>query len=385
MNKARVIFHIDMNAFFASCEEIKRPYLKDKPFAVGVRYSSKGVLSTANYIARSYGVKSAMTVKDALKKCPNLYILDSDYKFYEECSNNFLSILYEYTDKIEQASIDEAFMDVTDCNIHPFELSKIIQKRILDEAKLPSSIGIAPTKFLAKMASDMKKPMGITVVRIREIKDKIFPLDISDMFGIGNKTSPKLREMGIKTIGDLYNRLDELRDYLGEKRYIYVKNCLEGKSSNVVDPNRYNSFSSISNSRTSPNPLTDENEVMDFLIKIADITYKRIEKYKVKPHTLTVQIKDPNLHVTSRSKTYDKYVIGEDFYGAIRELFSELWDGKAVRLIGVGASNFEETNDKIYDLFHLDDIEKEENLEKSIKEIENKYGKNAIKKGILSK
>ena len=385
MNKARVIFHIDMNAFFASCEEIKRPYLKDKPFAVGVRYSSKGVLSTSNYIARKYGVYSAMTVKDALKKCPNLYILDSDYSFYQECSNNFMNILYEYTDKIEQASIDEAFMDVTDVGIHPFELSKILQKRILDEAKLPSSIGIAPTKFLAKMASDMKKPMGITVVRIREIKDKIFPLDIADMFGIGKKTSPILKEMGINTIGDLYNRLDELHEFLGDKRYIYVKNCLEGKSSNVVDPNRYNSFSSVSNSRTSPHPLTDENEVMEFLIKITDITYKRIERYNVKPHTLTVQIKDPNLKVVSKSKTYNNYVLGEDFYEGIKELFNELWNGLPVRLIGVGASNFEEEKKDIHDLFHLDEIEKEENIEKSIKDNEEKYGKNAIKKGILTK
>lgn len=385
MNKDRVIFHIDMNAFFASCEEIKRPYLKDKPFAVGVRYSSKGVLSTANYIARSYGVNSAMTVKDALKKCPNLYILDSDYHFYEECSNNFMSILYEYTDKIEQASIDEAFMDVTDVKIHPFELSKIIQKRILDEAKLPSSIGIAPTKFLAKMASDMKKPLGITVVRPTEIKEKIFPLDISDMFGIGKKTSPLLKDMGINTIGDLYNRLDELHDFLGDKRYIYVKNALECNSSDIVDPNRYNSFSSISNSRTSPHPLTEENEVMEFLIYVTDITYKRIERLKVKPHTLTVQIKDPTLRVTSKSKTYNTPVIGEAFYEGIKELFNELWDGKTVRLIGVGASNFEEDEEKKYDLFHLEDIEKEENLEKSLKEIEDKYGKNAIKKGILSK
>lgn len=383
MNKARVIFHIDMNAFFASCEEIKRPYLKDKPFAVGVRYSSKGVLSTSNYIARSYGVKSAMSVKDALKKCPNLCILDCDYKFYQECSENFMNILYEYTDKIEQASIDEAFMDVTDVGIHPFELSKIIQKRILDEAKLPCSIGIAPTKFLAKMGSDMKKPMGITVVRIREIKDKIFSLDIGDMFGIGNRTSPKLREMGINTIGDLYNRLDELHEYLGDKRYIYVKNCLEGKSSNVVDPNRYSTFSSISNSRTSPHPLVEETEVMEFLIKIADIVNKRIERYKVKPHTLTVQIKNPDLRVTSRSKTFNNYVIGEEFYKEVRELFTELWDNTPVRLIGVGASNFEEDNVKQYDLFHLDEIEKEENLEKSLKDIEEKYGKNAIKKGIL--
>ena len=382
MNKARVIFHIDMNAFFASCEEIKRPYLKDKPFAVGVRYSSKGVLSTCNYVARSYGVRSAMSVKDALNKCPNLAILDCDYNFYKECSYNFMSILYEYTDKIEQASIDEAFMDVTDVEIHPLELAKILQNRVLNEAKLPSSIGIGSTKFLAKMASDMKKPLGITVIRNREIKDKIFPLDISDMFGIGNRTSPKLREMGVKTIGDLYNRLDELHDYFGDKMYIYIKNALEGKSSNVVDPERYTSLSSISNSRTAQHPLIEDTEVFDFLKMVSDITYNRMLKYNIKPYTLTVQIKDTNLKVVSKSKTFNEVVVGEDFYNKTKELFEELWTQYPIRLIGVGVSNFYDENKKEYDLFHLDEIEKEENMIKAINEIEEKFGKNAIKKGI---
>ena len=194
MNNARVIFHIDMNAFFASCELIKRPYLKDKPFAIGVRYSSKGVLSTSNYVARKYGVYSAMSVSMALKKCPNLIILDCDYNYYVECSKSFFRIIYEYTDKVEPASIDEAFIDVTDINMHPLEFAKLLQKRIYDECKLPSSIGIGPTLFLAKMASDMKKPMGITVVRIRDIAKKIFPLDLSDMFGIGKKQRQSLKK-----------------------------------------------------------------------------------------------------------------------------------------------------------------------------------------------
>ena len=382
MNKAKVIFHIDMNAFFASCEEIKRPYLKDKPFAVGVRYSSKGVLSTANYVARSYGVKSAMTVKDALKKCPNLCILDSDYKFYQECSNNFMSILYEYTDKVEQASIDEAFLDVTDVNMHPLDLAKELQNRILNEAHLPSSIGIGATKFLAKMASDMKKPLGITVVRNREIKEKIFPLDISDMFGIGNRTSPKLRELGIATIGDLYNKLDDLRDFLGDNRYYYVKDCLEGKSSNIVDPDRWNTLSSISNSRTSPHPLENEEEVNEFLKYVSDITYKRLTRYNIKAYTLTVQIKYTDLKVFSKSKTYNEPVFDLSFYDKVKELFEELWNGSNIRLIGVGASNFYEENKIEYDLFHLDLIEKEESLNNALKEIDSKYGKNAIKKGI---
>ena len=383
MNNVKTIFHIDMNAFFCSCELIKRPYLENKPFAVGARFTKKGVLSTSNYVARKYGVFSAMSVNDALKKCPNLIMLDCDYPFYIECSKKFMKILYEYTDKIEQASIDEAFMDVTDCGIFPPDLAKIIQKRIYDECKLPSSIGIAPTKFLAKMASDMKKPMGITILRKREIEKKLFPLEIIDMFGIGKKTYPKLMEMGINTIGDLYHRLDELRDYFGDKMYMYLKNTLEGRSSDVVDPERYESFSSIGNSRTSIHPLTSEDEVYDFLHEICNITCKRLIKHNVIAYTFTVQIKYTDLKVYSKSKTYNTGTNDlDEFYTRIKELFDALWNGSPVRLLGASTSNLENVNAKVYDLFHLDLLEDEENLNKAINEIEEKYGKNAIKKGI---
>ena len=383
MNNVKIIFHIDMNAFFCSCELIKRPYLENKPFAVGARYSSKGVLSTSNYIARKYGVHSAMSVSDALKKCPNLIILDSDYQFYIECSNKFLNIIYEYTDLVEQASIDEAFIDVTNIDMHPLDFAKLLQKRILDECKLPSSIGIAPTKFLAKMASDMKKPLGITVVRKRDIEKKIFPLDVSDMFGIGKKTSPKLKEMGINTIGDLYNKLDELHDFFGDKMYMYIKNTLEGKSSNVVDPERYSTFSSISNSRTSYEPLTNEDEIYEFLEYVANLTSKRLNKYRVKAYTITVQIKYTDLKVYSKSKTLNEPISDKyEYYAVVKELFDELWNGKPIRLLGSGASNLEEINAKTFDLFHLDVIEQEENLNKALDEIDKMYGKNAIKKGI---
>lgn len=383
MNNVRTIFHIDMNAFFCSCELIKRPYLESKPFAVGTRYSSKGVLSTSNYVARKYGVHSAMSVSDALKKCPNLIILDCDYQFYVECSKKFFNIIYEYTDLVEPASIDEAFVDVSEINMHPLDFAKLLQKRIKDECNLPSSIGIAPTKFLAKMASDMKKPMGITVLRIRDIEKMLFPLDVSDMFGIGKKTAPRLKELGINTIGDLYKRLEELHDFFGDKMYLYVKRTLEGKSSNIVEPERYSNFSSISNSRTSYEPLVNEDVIYEFLENVCNLTSSRLNRYHVKAYTITVTIKYTDLKSFSKSKTYndainDKYV----FYARVKELFTELWDGRPIRLLGCGGSNLEEENMKVLDLFHLDEIEKEEKINKALENIEDTYGKNAIKKGI---
>lgn len=382
MNNVRVIFHIDMNAFFASCEEIRRPYLKDKPFAVGTRYSTKGVLSTANYVARKYGVNSAMSVLDAYKKCPNLIIVDCDFDYYIECSNNFLNILREYTSLVEQASIDEAFIDVTECNKHPLELAKEIQNRLLNELKLPCSIGIAPTKFLAKMGSDIKKPLGITIVRKREIPKVIFPLEIKDMFGIGKKTYPKLMEMGINTIGDLYKKLDDLHDYFGDKMYMYLKNALEGKSSNDVSPDLYESFSSIGNSRTSIHPLETMDEAYEFIGYVVNLVFNRMIKKRVVGFTFTIQIKYTDFKSYSKCKTYDNptndYLTLFDY---AKELFDTLWNGSPIRLIGFTASNLEFLNSKKLDLFHLDNIENEESLNNTLKNIEEKYGKNAIKKG----
>lgn len=383
MNNVHVIFHIDMNAFFASCEEIKRPFLADKPFAIGTRYSSKGVLSTANYVARKFGIHSAMSVKDALKKCPELIIVDGNYELYEKCSHNFMKILLEYTDKVEQASIDEAYLDVTDVNKHPLELAKELQSRILNECKLPCSIGIGPNLFLAKMASDMKKPLGITVLRKRDIKTKLYPLDIDDFFGIGKKTSPKLKEMGINTIGDLALEIDNLADFFGDKFYEDIKRKLFGKSNDIVDKDRYSSFSSIGNSRTANQPLVTEEDNYGFIEYVTRLVSKRLVEKRVVAYTITVQIKYTDFKVFSRSQTLNDPI--KDYLTLLdntKSLFDELWNHEPVRLIGVSASNLEKENEKKFDLFHLNNLENEENIRKTMEELEKKYGKNAIKKGI---
>ena len=388
-NNQKVIFHIDMNAFFASCELIKRPYLADKPFAIGPRFTKKGVLSTANYVARKYGVSSAMNVSDALKKCPNLIIVEGNYHFYEECSNRFMKILSEYTPLILQASIDEAFLDVTSLNRDPLELAKEIQNRILNEAQLPSSIGIGPTLFLAKMGSDYKKPMGITLINKEDIKEKLYPLPIKDFFGIGLKSIPWFKERGINTIGDLAFNLEKIKNELSLIRYQDIYEKLNATSSNTVDPERYSEQQSIGISRTATHNLETEDEARDFLREIVKIVSKRAKYAHKEALTITLQLRDPSFVTINRSKTVRKATNDHlDIYDICVELFEKNWildPFNPIRLIGVSLSNLVDENRKEYDLFHLDNINEEEAIKDVIDNLNNKYQKNVISKGIIKK
>ena len=205
-NNAKIIFHIDMNMFFCSVAVIKNPSLKGKAFAIGRPNTTKGVLSTASYEARKYGIKSAMSTAEALKIKPDLIIVGADGELIREYHNKFVKLIKEYSKLVEVASVDEVYADMTEISKHrhPLEIAKEIQTRLVKEYHLPCSIGIGPTLFLAKMASDMKKPLGLVVLRKRDKEEKLYPLSVSDIYGIGKKTWPLLIENDIKTIGDFF-------------------------------------------------------------------------------------------------------------------------------------------------------------------------------------
>jgi len=282
-NHAKIIFHIDMNAFFCNVACILDPSLRGKAFAIGRENTTKGVLSTASYEARKYGIHSAMSQQEAYSILPSLLVIHIDYSHYVEYHNKFINLIREYTNLIEVASIDEVYADVTEASksIHPLVLAKEIQKRLLVELNLPSSIGIAPTLYLAKMASDMKKPLGVTVLRKREAKEILYPLDVSCIFGIGKKTYPKLKEKGINTIGDFLN-LDNkelILSIIGENSYNYAYNSLIGNSSNVVNPQRYDSASSISESQTYDNYKESIDDILYEMVNMAKSIHKRMVKY----------------------------------------------------------------------------------------------------------
>ena len=379
-NGCKVIFHIDMNAFFASVEEIKYPFLKGKPFAIGVRGSNRGVISTASYEARKYGVGSAKPQNEAIKKCPNLIILDSHFDMYNEYSMLFINLLKEYSNLVEQASIDEAYVDMTEaCKTkNGIELAKEIQNRIKNELKLPCSIGIGPNLFLAKMASDYKKPMGITVIRYKDVENKIWPLKIGDMFGIGKKSVPRLNKLGITTIGDLanYSNKEELRNIFGDNFYNDVMNKAYGKGSDIVVVDRYATNQSIGNSRTFSD-TNDEEELKKHLSNITKLVSDRLSRHGYIGKTITVQIRYKDFKTITRSKTLNKYIdLYEDLYFYANELFDINWNGDYVRLLGVTLSHVMEKEKfkNEYDIFDIDIIEKEQKRNDLKRNLKEKFG-----------
>ena len=363
-----------MNAFFCSCEEIRKPYLKNKPFAIGNPYYNKGVISTSNYIARKFNVFSAQSQIEALKKCPNLIIVPHDMKYYQEMSYKFMNFLSQYTNKILQGSIDEAYLDMTQYS-NFLDKAKEIQEKLLKEIKLPCSIGISYTIFLAKIASDIKKPLGITFVNENNL-NKIYDLDIKNIFGIGKKTYPILYKYNIKKVIDLMNSEELIikNKLLSKENYDEIIKELKGESNDIIDPEKYKNPKSIGVSQTFNTNLFLEEDLKKELRNISLELFERLEIKTGK--TLTITIKYSNFVQKTKSKTINKNF---DNLNIIREysniLFDELWNGNEVRLLGLSISNFIDKSEK--NLFNIDN-----KLDDAIINLQKKYGNKIIKKGI---
>ena len=385
--KGRIIFHIDMNAYYCSVQAKLNPSLRGKAFAIGREGTYKGVISTASYEARKLGIHSAMPIAEAYRILPTLLIINHNFDEYYKNHIAFINIIKDYTNIIEVASIDELYADVTEISnkIHPIVLAKEIQLRILRELDLPCSIGIAPTLFLAKMASDMKKPLGLVVLRKREIEEKLYPLSVKDIFGIGKKTYPKLIEAGINTIGDFMNPNNEelILKLIGSNSYNYAKNCLMGKSTNEVIPDRHSTSKSISTETTYD---IHKSSMIDLLSSIRGLLrdiYQRLIEGDYLTKTVVLTLRDSNFNTISRRMTIDEYT--DDLYAfnnIIEDLLSELYDeNKTYRLAGVGFSNIIKRSElkEEYNLFTINDkIEKENNIKHLMKEINEKFGDEII-------
>ncbi len=381
-----------MNCYFLSCEIARNPSLAGKNVVVGhLENNRKGIVLTASYEARKYGIHAAMPLIEAMQRCRDLIIVEPDMHLYADLSKKFFNYFYSITHLVEPARIDEGYLEVTDVCAPSLivDLAKDIQNDLLEMFNLPCSIGIAPNKFLAKMASDMKKPQGITILRKRDIDKLMWPLPISDMFGIGKRSLDNFKALGIKTIGDLANYQDKklLEDVLGkasaESLYLHAN----GYGSNVIDVNRYNEVSSISNSQTLDHDEYDTSKLLMYIKILTNSIANRLEKNNLKAYTFTLQIKYANFKQYSKSITLqeplnDNYAI----YHIMHNLFEDLYDNEnAVRLLGVGAAKLIESQaiTKQYTLFdNLNEVEKEHEVEKIINGINNSLGQTIIARGI---
>ena len=394
-NSYQIIFHIDMNCFFASCEIAEDPSLNGKPLIIARDdVFRKSIILTATYEAREYGIYTTMLVKDAIKLCPNVVIRAPDYQLYSYYSKKFFDYLRTITNKIEPMSIDEGYLDVTDVckNVSAIELAQRIQKTLLDEFRLPCSIGIAPNKFLAKMASDMKKPLGITILRKREVEQKLWPLPINNMMGVGKKTAPRLESIGIKTIGDVakFKNIELLKKTVGPAMTEYLINKSYGIDDSKVIYDSFEDVSSVSNSSTFDFDEYDIKTIKDTLKVLSNSVSYRLEKDNLLASTIGIQIKYNNFHLINRSRGLSKPINdSNELLNIVYELFEEYYDDiTPVRLVGVFATRLKKTEQiaKQYNLFDdLNAIDKENNIHKLLNQINNQYGENIINIGLKNK
>lgn len=340
---SRVYFHIDLNAFFASCEELLDPSLKGKPLVVGGK-SRRSVISTANYEARKYGIHSAMPMQQAEKLCKDLVIVNGHYAFYSDMSHQFMQIIHSYTDLVEKASIDECYADMTDviCRYpKPLDVAFEIQRRVLEETGLRCSIGIGPNMFLAKMASDMKKPMGITVLRIRDVPEKMWPLPIKEMQGIGKRTVPLMEDLNIHTIKDLatYQDLNALKPVLGKNIESMIKRA-NGYDDRTLMTD-YDS-KSMGISETLLEDVTDYDELRGLIRTLCRRLSKRLKEAHKAGYHVSMRICYYDFRNANKSKKLSAPIwTSDDLFVQSMILFDSSYEEEeAVRLIGVSVSDF---------------------------------------------
>ncbi|HHY91788.1 MAG TPA: DNA polymerase IV, partial [Firmicutes bacterium] len=337
------ILHVDMNAFFAACHQAADPSLRGRPLLVsGDPEARHGIVLTASYEARPFGVKTAMPIGEALRLCPQATVVRPDFRLYSSYSRQVMAILSSYTPLVEQFSIDEAWLDVSGCETlfgPPLAIAQEIKARIRRELGLTCSIGVAPTKILAKMASDLEKPDGLVHLRVEDIPTRIWPLPVAALFGVGPQTAAALTRLGIRTIGQLAHfpraslkgRFGVYGEYLGELAW--------GRDGSRVNPED-EGVKSVGNSITLPHDTADPEELETVLLALAEEVGTRLRRRALAGRTVTVSIKTPDFKLHSRSVTYpDATALTETIYARARDIFRRHFVGRLARLVGLSVSS----------------------------------------------
>ncbi|WP_096231796.1 DNA polymerase IV [Thermoanaerobacterium sp. RBIITD] len=384
----RNILHVDMNAFYASCEQSRDKSLKGKPVLIAGDPSRRhGIVLTASYEARKYGIKTGMANWQASVLCPDAIFLKPDFDSYVQYSIKMINILKEFSPLVEQFSIDEAWVDVTGCEGlfgNPIDIAHKIQNRIKDTLDLPCSIGISENKLIAKMASELKKPMGITFLPIDKVKDVLWPLDIEELMWIGHARGKKLKSLGINTIGDLaHTPITFLSDLFGKcGRDIYY--FANGIDLSPVKPYAIDA-KSFGNTITLPRDYTDIEDIKRGMLSLSEMVGSRMRKQNFMGKTVSITVKDADFKTLTRSQTIDYTVLTEDIFDAAMKLFTENYGLRfKIRMLGVSISNLVKIDRDIQlSLFQNLRYEKLKKLNYAVDMIRDRYGFDSISRGLI--
>ena len=390
----RTILHVDLDAFFCAVEETRNPALRGKAFAVGGKPDERGVVASCSYAARGMGVRSAMPMSKALRLSPGLIIVSSRHGLYSEVSRQVMERLHNLTALVEQISIDEAFLDISDIREAPETIARSLQARIREELQLPCSIGIASNKLVAKIATEVGKslslrntqsrgeiapPNAVTIVPLGEEAAFLSPLPADMLWGVGPKTSARLTELGIHTIGDIAKwPQSEMIRMFGENGRDLARHA-RGIDDRPITTER--ETKSISQEITFSRDVRDDKVLEKTVREQSAEVARQLRKNELAGSTIKLKIRWPDFTTLTRQTTFDHRTDQEEEIAkaALDLLRSVRKPNQAVRLIGVGVSGLGQPIRQL-GLWNMDN-ERSRRLQEAVDELQEKYGNNVIHKG----
>lgn len=381
-----MILHVDMDAFYASVEERERPELVGKPVIVGGSAEGRGVVAAANYVVRKFGVHSAMPTSQALRLCPQAVIVRPRMELYAEVSDQIRTIFDRFTPLVEPLSLDEAFLDVTGSVAHfgpPLEIARQIKQAIFGQLHLVASIGVAPNKFLAKIASDLEKPDSLVYVAPAQVQAFLDPLPVSRIWGVGKITQKEFAQLGISTIAEL-RRCDpaELRRTFGSQGEVFFE-LAHGRDQRAVVSDR--EAKSISHETTFAADISELEVLRAWLLELTEHVCRRLRKRNLVGRTVQLKLRYSNFQTISRSFTLPAPTqTTSDIWQVAAQLLADGWNtNRPVRLIGVGVAGLEAPRAVQLTLFEEEtvDRQKQSRLDSVADDIRQKFGNAALSPG----
>ncbi|QVQ53145.1 DNA polymerase IV [Spiractinospora alimapuensis] len=338
------VLHVDMDAFFAAVEELDHPEARGRPLIVG-HPGPRGVVSSANYQARAYGVHSAMPMVRALRACPDAVVIPPDHRKYAQASEAVMDILGAVTPQVEALSLDEAFLDVGGARLRmgdPVHIAEFIRGRISSEQRLTCSVGVGPTKFVAKLASTVCKPDGLLYVPADRVLDFLHPLPVGAMWGVGEKTESALHRLGLRTIGDVATRVSDevLRDQLGVASGNHLAALARGEDPRKVVPGSDTAERSISAEETFAQDTADAATINRELLRLSEKVARRTRAEGLVARTVTVKLRRADFTTITRSHTLDEgTALAREIYTEVRHMYAAAgMERVRLRLVGVRVS-----------------------------------------------